>query len=68
LTIFKTYDNLSRLLRVTNAPVADAAVNFRYAYRGANQRTALTNTDSSRWAFGYDMIAWTTDCPSQMGD
>ena len=37
-----------------------AVATFSYAYNAANQHTALTNTDSSRWSYGYDSLGQVT--------
>src|SRR6266511_2720701 len=52
----KAYDNLNRLTGISSTPSADATVSFKYAYNSANQRTAITNAYSSRWALGYDSL------------
>ena len=31
-----------------------------YAYNSANQRTAITKADNSRWAYGYDTLGQVT--------
>ncbi len=50
----EAYDNLNRLTGISSTPSADGMVSFKHAYNSANQRTAITNADSSRWALGYD--------------
>lgn len=56
MTTVKTYDNLNRLLSITNQPNADSAVGYRYAYNNANQRTSVTNADTARWVYQYDSL------------
>src|ERR1043166_1564664 len=56
----KAYDNLNRLTGISSAPSAASAVSFNYAYNSANQRTAITNADNSRWAYGYDSLGQVT--------
>jgi RHS repeat-associated protein len=60
LTAAKTYDNLNRLFALTNTPSTDSALRFNYAYNSANQRTGVTNQDSSRWAFLNDFLGQVT--------
>jgi RHS repeat-associated protein len=53
----KTYDNLNRLTAIGSTNGAVALDSHAYAYDPyANQRTAVTNTDGSRWAYGYDTL------------
>src|SRR6266496_692985 len=56
----KAYDNLNRLTDISSVPSADSTVSFNYAYNSANQRTVVTNADSSLWAFGYDTLGQVT--------
>jgi YD repeat-containing protein len=60
LTTTKTYDNLNRLLRILSIPSAASAISFAYGYNSANQRTAVTNADNSRWSYGYDALGQVT--------
>ncbi len=60
MTTTKSYDNLNRLLAVSNTPSADSVISFNYAYNNANQRTAVTNADNSRWAYQYDYLGQAT--------
>ena len=60
LTTTKTWDNLDRLTSISNTPSADASLNFNYAYNSANQRTSVTNQDSSRWAWQNDTLGQVT--------
>jgi YD repeat-containing protein len=56
MTTSNTFDNLNRRLTITNLPVGSSAIGFAYAYNAANQRTAVTNTDSTRWVYSYDSL------------
>src|SRR5207249_6911740 len=56
MTTTKKYDNLNRLLAITNAPSTDSVVAFNYAYNAANQRTSVTNADGTRWVYQYDPL------------
>jgi len=60
LAVTKIRDNLNRLNGLTNSPSGDANFSFNYAYNSANQRTTVTNQDSSRWAFQYDLLGQVT--------
>ena len=57
----KIYDGLNRLTVIgsSNSPLGAFSA-FRYAYNAANQRTAVTNADASRWAYGYDALGQVT--------
>jgi RHS repeat-associated protein len=61
LTTSKSYDNLNRLRQIASVTNAQAVASFAYAYNSANQRTAVTNVDGSRWAFGYDRLGQVTN-------
>ncbi len=60
LTTTKSYDNLNRLTQISSVPSADSTVSFNYAYNSANQRTSVTNADSSRWLYQYDTLGQVT--------
>jgi RHS repeat-associated protein len=60
MTTTKSYDNLNRLLQIASTPSAASAISFAYGYNSANQRTAVTNADSSRWSYGYDALGQVT--------
>ena len=68
LTTSRTYDNLNRLTSITSVPSASSAVEFRYGYNQANQRTAVTNADSSRWEFQYDSLGQLTNAAKKWAD
>jgi YD repeat-containing protein len=52
MTTTKQYDYLNRLTGIASAP----ASSFNYAYNAANQRTQVTDTDSSYWVYQYDPL------------
>jgi len=60
MTTTKQYDYLNRLAQISSAPSGSSPVAFNYAYNNANQRTGVTNTDGSYWAYGYDSIGQAT--------
>src|SRR2546423_6983596 len=53
MTTTKSYDNLNRLTAISSVP---SVVSSSYSYNYANQRTAVTNTDSARWIYQYDSL------------
>jgi RHS repeat-associated protein len=52
----RQYDNLNRLTQTASTRAAGVAATFSYGYNAANQRSALTNADSSFWAYQYDSL------------
>lgn len=57
LVTAKTYDHLNRLASINNTLNAPAlALNYRYAYNAANQRTRATREDNTYWSFEYDAL------------
>gem|GEM_PF-646300 len=61
MTTTKNYDFLNRLTSISSANASSVVLDSHaYAYNSANQRTAVTNTDSSRWAYGYDSLGQVT--------
>lgn len=57
----KNYDNLNRLSSISSSSSQlPTPVSFAYAYNSAKQRTAVTNADNSRWAYGYDALGQVT--------
>jgi len=61
MTTAKAYDYLNRLTGITNANASSLTLDSRsYAYNSANQRTAVTNTDNSRWNYTYDALGQVT--------
>jgi len=61
MVVSKSYDNLNRLLAVSNAPAAlSQPPAFNYQYNSANQRTAVTNGDNSYWVYQFDTLGQVT--------
>ena len=59
MTTSKSYDYLNRLTSIGS--VASGGTNsFAYSYNSANQRTGVTNADSSKWVYGYDSLGQVT--------
>jgi len=56
MTTTKTYDNLNRLILIQSSAGVSPAASFAYTHNAANQRTAITNADSSRWVYQYDAL------------
>ncbi len=56
MTVTKSYDYLNRLTAIASAAGGSNVAVFNYANNAANQRTAITNVDSSRWAYQYDAL------------
>ncbi|MCO5053102.1 MAG: RHS repeat-associated core domain-containing protein [Verrucomicrobiae bacterium] len=56
MTTTKSYDYLNRLTGNTSAAGGSNVAVFNYANNAANQRTAITNVDSSRWVYQYDAL------------
>ncbi|MDB6110873.1 MAG: type secretion protein Rhs [Pedosphaera sp.] len=56
MTTIKSYDNLNRLTSIGSANGAAVLDSHAYAYNAANQRSSVTNSDGSRWAYGYDTL------------
>jgi RHS repeat-associated protein len=54
LTTTRTYDNLDRLTSVSSASSASFLSAFNAQLNAADQRTAVTNADGSRWSYGFD--------------
>jgi len=54
----KSYDSLNRPQLISSVPSASGQlpISFAYAYNAANQRTAITNADNSRWVYQYDAL------------
>jgi YD repeat-containing protein len=68
VTTTKQYDWLNRLAQISSAPSGASALSSAYGYNGANQRTALTNVDSSYWAYQYDALGQATNACRRWGD
>ena len=60
MTTSNKFDNLNRPTRKASQTGTVAVATFGYTYNAANQRTAITNTDSSRWSYGYDTLGQVT--------
>ena len=57
MTTTKQHDFLNRLRKIeTRDSQAATLKSFAYAYNPANQRTAVTNADNSRWVYDYDSL------------
>jgi RHS repeat-associated protein len=56
MSVTRTYDLLNRAVSAVSSPAAAPPTSFAYGYNSANQRTSITNTDNSRWSFGYDSL------------
>ena len=52
----KSYDNLNRQVSIVSTTNSAAVASFGYQYNSANQRTAITNADSSYWVYQYDVM------------
>ncbi len=52
----KQYDFLNRLLSSSSSPSSSSSISFSYRYNSANQRTAVTNADTSYWRYLYDNL------------
>ncbi len=60
MTTTKAYDYLNRLTSISSSSSSSFSSSFNYAYNNSNQRTAVTNADKSRWAYGYDSLGQVT--------
>ncbi len=60
MTTIKGYDALNRLTNIVSSGAGFQPVSFAYQYNSANQRTAITNTDESRWVYTYDSLGQVT--------
>ncbi len=56
MTTTKQWDNLNRLTQVSSVSSVQSVAAFSYRYNVADQRTAVTNADSSYWAYAYDSL------------
>jgi YD repeat-containing protein len=54
MTTTKQYDFLNRLKGISSS--SSSSSSFSYAYNSANQRTQVTNTDTSYWSYQYDKL------------
>jgi RHS repeat-associated protein len=55
-----THDPLDRLQGISSSSSSSYSSSHTYAYNSANQRTAMTNADQSRWEYGYDALGQVT--------
>jgi len=61
MTTSKTYDYLNRLTAISSANASSVVLDsHNYGYNSANQRTAVTNTDNSKWNYSYDSLGQVT--------
>jgi RHS repeat-associated protein len=57
----RSYDNLNRLMAIGTTNTQGVFLDSHtYAYNIANQRTAVTNVDSSYWVYQYDNLGQVT--------
>jgi RHS repeat-associated protein len=56
MTTTKSHDNLNRLTGIASVAGGSNVAVFNYTYNSANQRTAITNVDSSKWVYQYDAL------------
>jgi len=56
MTTTKQYDYLNRLTAINGSTGVSPVSSFKYAYNSANQRTQVTNTDTSYWSYQYDKL------------
>jgi RHS repeat-associated protein len=68
MTTTKSFDMLNRLTSIVSRTNSVAVSSFGYAYNAANQRTLVTNADSSVWNFGYDSLGQVTSGRKYWGD
>jgi RHS repeat-associated protein len=70
MTTSNRFDNLNRLTTKSSQPSAPglSPIAFSYTYNAANQRTAVTNADSSRWSYGYDSLGQVASGKRYWGD
>src|SRR5207248_817680 len=62
MTTTKTYDFLNRLTTIGSVNAQSATLDSHsYSYNSANQRTGMTNSDSSYWAYQYDSLGQVTN-------
>jgi RHS repeat-associated protein len=68
MTTSNKFDNLNRLTAISSVASGTSVVNFQYQYNQANQRTAVTNADSTYWLYGYDSLGQVTNGVKKWGD
>jgi RHS repeat-associated protein len=52
----RKFDKLNRLTNIISTASGGGVLSSGYLYNLANQRTAMTNADNSRWSFNYDAL------------
>jgi RHS repeat-associated protein len=60
MSTVKQYDNLNRLTSIASLTNSAPVASFAYRYNSADQRTAVTNSDSSYWLYTYDALGQVT--------
>jgi hypothetical protein len=68
MTTSNKYDFLNRLTGISSVSSVSSVVNFQYAYNSANQRTAVTNVDSTYCLYGYDSLGQVTNSVKKWPD
>jgi YD repeat-containing protein len=69
MTTAKSYDNLNRLTSTVTSNAQSAILDLHsYTYNNANQRTGMTNADSSRWVYQYDSLGQVTNGTKSWSD
>ena len=62
MTTTRQFDLANRLKQIGTVLASVATINsFAYGYNPADQRTAITNADQSRWAYAYDRLGQVTN-------
>ena len=62
MTTTKTYDFVNRLTGISSLNGQGATLDSHgYGYNSANQRTTVTNADSSYWSYQYDSLGQVTN-------
>jgi len=60
MTTTKSYDYLNRLTAIQSSTGGSPVASFSYGNNSANQRTSVTNVDSSYWVYQYDNLGQVT--------
>ena len=68
ITTSNKFDYLNRLTAISSVASGTSVVNFQYQYNSANQRTAVTNVDSTYWLYGCDSLGQVTNGVKKWGD
>jgi RHS repeat-associated protein len=56
MTTTKQFDYLNRLTSIQSVTGSSTVASFSYGNNSANQRTSVTNADSSYWVYQYDSL------------